>query len=43
MGIGGSFHGVKRLGREAEHSPPTIAEVKKIWIYTFTHPYVFMA
>jgi hypothetical protein len=35
--------GVKRLGREADHSPPTSAEVKKMWIYTFTPPYDFMA
>jgi hypothetical protein len=26
--------GVKRPGREADHSPPTNAEVKKTWIYT---------
>jgi hypothetical protein len=26
--------GVKRQGREADHSPPATAEVKKIWIYT---------
>jgi hypothetical protein len=26
--------GVKRPGREADHSPPTSAEVKKTWIYT---------
>jgi hypothetical protein len=26
--------GVKRLGRETEHSPPPSAEVKKISIYT---------
>jgi hypothetical protein len=25
--------GVKREGREADHSPPTSAEVKKMWIY----------
>jgi hypothetical protein len=24
-------------------SPPTNAEVKKMWVYTFTPPYVFMA
>jgi hypothetical protein len=30
------------LGREADHSPPTAAEVKKTWIYTSTPPYVFM-
>jgi hypothetical protein len=43
MGTGGSFPGVKRPGREADHSPPTSAEVKKIWIYTSTSPYAFMA
>jgi hypothetical protein len=26
--------GVTRPGREADHSPPTSAEVKKTWIYT---------
>jgi hypothetical protein len=35
--------GVKRQGREADHSPPTSAEVKNMWIYTSTPPYVFMA
>jgi hypothetical protein len=30
-------------GREAYHSPPTRAEVKKMWIYTSTPPYAFMA
>jgi hypothetical protein len=34
--------GVKRLEREADHSPPTSAEVKKMWIYTSTPPYAFM-
>jgi hypothetical protein len=34
---------VKRQGREADHSPPASAEVKKMWIYTSTPPYVFMA
>jgi hypothetical protein len=34
---------VKRLGSEADHSPPTSAEVKNTWIYTFTPPYAFMA
>jgi hypothetical protein len=33
--------GVKRLGREADHSPPASAEIKKIWICTSTHPYAF--
>jgi hypothetical protein len=27
----------------AHHSPPTSAEVKKLWIYTSTPPYAFMA
>jgi hypothetical protein len=35
--------GVKRPGREVYHSPPTSAEVKKMWIYTSTIPYAFMA
>jgi hypothetical protein len=34
--------GVERLGREADHSPPASAVVKKIWIYTSTPPYAFM-
>jgi hypothetical protein len=41
MGTVGSFPGVKRQGREADHSPPTNAEVKKMWIYTSTPPYIF--
>jgi hypothetical protein len=28
--------GVKRPGREADHSPSTTAEVKNTWIYTST-------
>jgi hypothetical protein len=28
--------GVKRTGREVDHSPPTSAEVKKMWLYTST-------
>jgi hypothetical protein len=43
MGTGGSFPGVKRPGREADHSPPSSAEVKKMWIYTSTPPYAFTA
>jgi hypothetical protein len=35
--------GVKRLGLEADDSPPASAEVKKIWFYTSTPPYAFMA
>jgi hypothetical protein len=34
---------VKRPGRQADHSPPANAEVKKMWIYNSTHPYAFMA
>jgi hypothetical protein len=33
--------GVKRRGREADHSPQTSAEVKKMWIYTSTPPILF--
>jgi hypothetical protein len=35
--------GVKRQGREADHSPLTCAEEKKTWIYTSTTAYAFMA
>jgi hypothetical protein len=35
--------GVKRSGREADHSPQTSAGVKKMWIYTSTPSYAFMA
>jgi hypothetical protein len=35
-GGGGSSSEVKRPGHEADHSPPTSAEVKKMWIYTST-------
>jgi hypothetical protein len=35
--------GVKRPGHEADHSPPTTAEVKKMWLYTSTPPYFFLA
>jgi hypothetical protein len=36
MGTGGSFLGVKRPGREADHSPSSSAEVKNAWSYTST-------
>jgi hypothetical protein len=42
MATGGSFRGVKRQGREADHTPPSIAEVKN-GEATFTLTYVFMA
>jgi hypothetical protein len=35
--------GVKQPGRETDHTPPTSAEVKKMWLYTTTRPYTFMA
>jgi hypothetical protein len=35
--------GVKRLELEADHSPPTSVEVKKMWIYTSNPPHAFMA
>jgi hypothetical protein len=35
--------GVKLPGREADHSSPTTAEVKKMWVYTSTPTYAFMA
>jgi hypothetical protein len=38
---GGSFPGGKAAG--VWSWPPPSAEVKKMWIYTFTCPYVFMA
>jgi hypothetical protein len=34
--------GAKSLRREPEHSPPPSAEVKNVWSYTSTPPYVFM-
>jgi hypothetical protein len=41
-GIGGSFLGVKRPGRQTDHSLPTSAEVKKRWVYISTPPYVML-
>jgi hypothetical protein len=32
-----------RPGREADHAPVTISEVKNTWIFKSTPPYVFMA
>jgi hypothetical protein len=34
--------GIKRKGHESDHSPPTSAEIKNMWIYTSPPPYVFM-
>jgi hypothetical protein len=35
--------GVKRPGREANHSPPSNGEVKNRWSYTSTPFYIFVA
>jgi len=35
--------GVKRPGREADHSFPSSAEARNAWNYTSTPQYVFMA
>jgi hypothetical protein len=35
--------GINWPGCEANHLPPASAEVKKMWIYTSTPPYAFMA
>jgi hypothetical protein len=40
---GASSLGVKRPGREVDHSAPSGAEVKNAWSYTSTPQYVFMA
>jgi hypothetical protein len=40
---GKSSQGVKLPEREADHSSPASAEVKKVWFYTSTAPYAFMA
>jgi hypothetical protein len=42
-GTSGSFPGGKAAGHEADHSPPSSAEVKNAWSYTSTPQYVFMA
>jgi hypothetical protein len=39
---GALFVGVKGLGRESDHSPPSGAEGKSAWNYTSTPQYVFM-
>jgi hypothetical protein len=35
--------GIKRPGRQADHSPPSSAEIKNAWSYTSVPPYVLMA
>ena len=39
----GSFPGIKRPGRGADHPPHLSAEVKKEYGYTSTHLWTFMA
>jgi hypothetical protein len=41
--IGSLSLGVKRPGREANHSHPSSFEVKNVWSYTSTPQYTFMA
>jgi hypothetical protein len=41
--LGALSSGVKRQGREADHSPPVSAEAKKMGIYTSISSYAFMA
>jgi len=43
MDTGTLSPGVKRPGLEADHLPPSSAEVKNRWSYTSTPPYVLMA
>jgi hypothetical protein len=42
-GIGAISTVVKRPERKVDHSPPTSAEIKNMWIYTCTSLYVSMA
>jgi hypothetical protein len=39
---GSLSQGIKQQRREADYSSTTRAEVKKMWIYTSTPPYVFV-
>ena len=41
--VRGIYQGVKRPKRDADHAPPSSAEVKNDWSYISTLPYVFMA
>jgi hypothetical protein len=43
MGTEGSFSGGKVVEAEGDHSTPTNAEIKKMWIYTTTPSQAFMA
>jgi len=41
MGSRGSYTGVRRPGRETDHSPISSAEIKNGWSYASTTPYAF--
>jgi hypothetical protein len=43
VGTRGSYPEIKRLGREADHSVPSSAEVKNSWCYTSTPQYILKA
>jgi hypothetical protein len=43
MSTRGFFLRAKRSGREADHSPPSSAEVNNAWSYTSTDPDALMA
>jgi hypothetical protein len=43
VGTAGSVLGEERPGRQTNHSPRTIDEVKNAWIYKSTPPCVFLA
>jgi hypothetical protein len=42
VSTGSSFHGAKWQGHEADHSPPSNAEVKDVWSCISTPLYVFI-
>jgi hypothetical protein len=43
VGTGGSLPGVRRQEHEADHSPPSSAEVKNAWSCTYIATYVVMS
>jgi len=43
MDTRGTFPGVKRTGREVDHSSPSSGEVKSAWSYPSTPQYAFTA
>jgi len=42
VGTGGSFPRSKVARHEADHLPPSSANVKSVWGYTFIPPYISM-